>query len=51
MILGDNIIMDYLLFFNVILVSSVVGEYLIKMGVLEEDFNFYVIYCGDYLIV
>lgn len=43
-ILGDNIIIDYLLFFNVIMVSSVVGEYLVKMGLFEEDFNFYVIY-------
>lgn len=50
-VLLDNIIIDYLLLFNVIFVDSVVGEYLVKMGLFEEDFNFYVIYCGDYFIV
>ncbi|WFB46795.1 Fe/S-dependent 2-methylisocitrate dehydratase AcnD [Vibrio coralliilyticus] len=48
-ILGDNITTDHLSPSNAILASSAAGEYLAKMGVLEEDFNSYATHRGDHL--
>jgi iron-sulfur-dependent 2-methylisocitrate dehydratase len=48
-ILGDNITTDHLSPSNAILASSAAGEYLIKMGLPEEDFNSYATHRGDHL--
>ena len=40
-ILGDNITTDHLSPSNAILRDSAAGEYLLKMGLPEEDFNSY----------
>ncbi|MEJ2611381.1 MAG: Fe/S-dependent 2-methylisocitrate dehydratase AcnD [Candidatus Thiodiazotropha sp.] len=48
-VLGDNITTDHLSPSNAILPSSAAGEYLDKMGLLEEDFNSYATHRGDHL--
>ncbi|HDM8214457.1 TPA: Fe/S-dependent 2-methylisocitrate dehydratase AcnD [Vibrio harveyi] len=48
-VLGDNITTDHLSPSNAILASSAAGEYLVKMGVPEEDFNSYATHRGDHL--
>ena len=48
-ILPDNITTDHLSPSNAILASSAAGEYLAKMGLLEEDFNSYATHRGDHL--
>lgn len=48
-ILGDNITTDHLSPSNAILATSAAGEYLLKMGVPEQDFNSYATHRGDHL--
>ncbi|MFA9486301.1 MULTISPECIES: Fe/S-dependent 2-methylisocitrate dehydratase AcnD [unclassified Moraxella] len=48
-ILPDNITTDHLSPSNAIIKNSAAGEYLAKMGVLEEDFNSYATHRGDHL--
>ncbi len=48
-VLGDNITTDHLSPSNAILASSAAGEYLLKMGLPEEDFNSYATHRGDHL--
>ncbi|EPM4834244.1 Fe/S-dependent 2-methylisocitrate dehydratase AcnD [Vibrio parahaemolyticus] len=48
-VLGDNITTDHLSPSNAIMASSAAGEYLVKMGVPEEDFNSYATHRGDHL--
>ena len=48
-ILGDNITTDHLSPSNAILRDSAAGEYLLKMGLPEEDFNSYATHRGDHL--
>ena len=48
-ILPDNITTDHLSPSNAILASSAAGEYLVKMGLPEEDFNSYATHRGDHL--
>ncbi|MBO1271007.1 Fe/S-dependent 2-methylisocitrate dehydratase AcnD [Shewanella sp. 4t3-1-2LB] len=48
-VLGDNITTDHLSPSNAILPSSAAGEYLLKMGLPEEDFNSYATHRGDHL--
>ena len=48
-ILGDNITTDHLSPSNAIMATSAAGEYLAKMGLLEEDFNSYATHRGDHL--
>ncbi|WP_421280246.1 Fe/S-dependent 2-methylisocitrate dehydratase AcnD [Aeromonas taiwanensis] len=48
-VLPDNITTDHLSPSNAILRSSAAGEYLAKMGLLEEDFNSYATHRGDHL--
>ncbi|ODS66485.1 MAG: Fe/S-dependent 2-methylisocitrate dehydratase AcnD [Acidovorax sp. SCN 65-108] len=48
-ILPDNITTDHLSPSNAILRDSAAGEYLVRMGVPEEDFNSYATHRGDHL--
>ncbi|MCP1326671.1 aconitase family protein, partial [Halomonas sp. 707D4] len=48
-ILPDNITTDHLSPSNAILADSAAGEYLLKMGLPEEDFNSYATHRGDHL--
>lgn len=48
-ILADNITTDHLSPSNAILATSAAGEYLLKMGVPEQDFNSYATHRGDHL--
>ncbi|WP_255484998.1 Fe/S-dependent 2-methylisocitrate dehydratase AcnD [Acidovorax sp. JMULE5] len=48
-ILPDNITTDHLSPSNAILPDSAAGEYLVRMGVPEEDFNSYATHRGDHL--
>ncbi len=48
-VLGDNITTDHLSPSNAIMASSAAGEYLVKMGLPEEDFNSYATHRGDHL--
>ena len=48
-VLPDNITTDHLSPSNAILSNSAAGEYLLKMGLLEEDFNSYATHRGDHL--
>lgn len=48
-VLGDNITTDHLSPSNAIMADSAAGEYLIKMGLPEEDFNSYATHRGDHL--
>src|ERR1700744_3388481 len=48
-VLGDNITTDHLSPSNAILADSAAGEYLMKMGLPEEDFNSYATHRGDHL--
>jgi aconitate hydratase len=48
-VLGDNITTDHLSPSNAILADSAAGEYLLKMGLPEEDFNSYATHRGDHL--
>lgn len=48
-ILGNNITTDHLSPSNAILATSAAGEYLLKMGVPEQDFNSYATHRGDHL--
>ncbi|MBD9657724.1 Fe/S-dependent 2-methylisocitrate dehydratase AcnD [Pseudomonas sp. PDM12] len=48
-ILPDNITTDHLSPSNAILADSAAGEYLVKMGLPEEDFNSYATHRGDHL--
>ncbi|WNL41169.1 Fe/S-dependent 2-methylisocitrate dehydratase AcnD [Halomonas sp. PAMB 3264] len=48
-ILPDNITTDHLSPSNAILPDSAAGEYLLKMGLPEEDFNSYATHRGDHL--
>lgn len=48
-VLGDNITTDHLSPSNAILPESAAGEYLTKMGLLQEDFNSYATHRGDHL--
>lgn len=48
-ILGDNITTDHLSPSNAILPDSAAGEYLLKMGLIEADFNSYATHRGDHL--
>lgn len=48
-ILPDNITTDHLSPSNAIVKNSAAGEYLVKMGVPEEDFNSYATHRGDHL--
>ena len=48
-VLGDNITTDHLSPSNAILASSAAGEYLAKMGLPEEDFEFHATHRGDHL--
>jgi aconitate hydratase len=48
-ILPDNITTDHLSPSNAILANSAAGEYLMRMGVPEEDFNSYATHRGDHL--
>ncbi|QNT59429.1 aconitase C-terminal domain protein [Neisseria musculi] len=48
-ILPDNITTDHLSPSNAILPTSAAGEYLVKMGLPEEDFNSYATHRGDHL--
>lgn len=48
-ILGDNITTDHLSPSNAIMANSAAGEYLLKMGLPEEDFNSYATHRGDHL--
>ena len=46
---GDNITTDHISPSNAILPDSAAGEYLARMGLLEEDFNSYATHRGDHL--
>ncbi len=48
-VLGDNITTDHLSPSNAIMRNSAAGEYLLSMGVPEEDFNSYATHRGDHL--
>jgi aconitate hydratase len=48
-VLGDNITTDHLSPSNAIMADSAAGEYLLKMGLPEEDFNSYATHRGDHL--
>jgi len=48
-VLGDNITTDHISPSNAILADSAAGEYLLSMGVEEEDFNSYATHRGDHL--
>ncbi|WP_374488850.1 Fe/S-dependent 2-methylisocitrate dehydratase AcnD [Zoogloea sp.] len=48
-ILPDNITTDHLSPSNAILADSAAGEYLLRMGVPEEDFNAYATHRGDHM--
>lgn len=48
-VLPDNITTDHLSPSNAILADSAAGEYLIKMGLPEQDFNSYATHRGDHL--
>lgn len=48
-VLGDNITTDHLSPSNAIMLDSAAGEYLVHMGVPEEDFNSYATHRGDHL--
>lgn len=48
-LLGDNITTDHLSPSNAIMLDSAAGEYLLKMGLPEEDFNSYATHRGDHL--
>lgn len=48
-VLGDNITTDHLSPSSAIPLSSAAGEYLLKMGLPEEDFNSYATHRGDHL--
>jgi len=48
-VLGDNITTDHLSPSNAIMADSAAGEYLVSMGVPEEDFNSYATHRGDHL--
>ena len=48
-VLGDNITTDHISPSNAILADSAAGEYLLSMGVDEEDFNSYATHRGDHL--
>jgi len=48
-VLGDNITTDHLSPSNAIMLDSAAGEYLVKMGLPEEDFNSYATHRGDHL--
>ena len=48
-VLPDNITTDHLSPSNAILADSAAGEYLLKMGVPEVDFNSYATHRGDHL--
>lgn len=47
-VLPNSITTDHLLPSNAIFADSVVGEYLAKVGLPEEDFNSYITHHGDY---
>jgi aconitate hydratase len=48
-ILPDNITTDHISPSNAILPDSAAGEYLVRMGLSEEDFNSYATHRGDHL--
>lgn len=48
-VLGDNITTDHISPSNAILADSAAGEYLLSMGVEEQDFNSYATHRGDHL--
>jgi aconitate hydratase len=48
-VLGDNITTDHLSPSNAIMLDSAAGEYLVKMGLPEVDFNSYATHRGDHL--
>ena len=48
-VLPDNITTDHISPSNAILATSAAGEYLLSMGVPEEDFNSYATHRGDHL--
>lgn len=48
-VLGDNITTDHLSPSNAIMAGSAAAEYLVQMGVPEDDFNSYATHRGDHL--
>ena len=48
-VLGDNITTDHLSPSSAIMLDSAAGEYLVHMGVPQEDFNSYATHRGDHL--